>query len=294
MGSQPGPARASAQGLLREDLFTVVIEQFPTDTVDYADIVLPATMQTEHLDVNDGYGHLRAPQPPGGRAARRVPARRLETFRRLARGDGARRARAVRRPTRTLARTLLGDDRLRRSLYEHGWMRLTCPTPFVPFTDGFPTPSGKLEFFSRDGASATASTRSPATRRRRRRDRRRAPARADRPRLALVPEHDLRQQAGPDEARPAARGSSCTPTTPPQRGLATGDTRARLQRPRRASTRDGRGQRPRPARRDRLDQGPLAQARARRRERQRHRRGARRRHGRRRDLPRQPRRGRAG
>ena len=38
---------------MREDLFTVVMEQFETDTVDYADIVLPATMQTEHLDVND-------------------------------------------------------------------------------------------------------------------------------------------------------------------------------------------------------------------------------------------------
>ena len=54
----------------------MVIEQFPTDTVDYADIVLPATMQTEHADLHDGYGHLyllrgtspRSP-PPG-----RVPA----------------------------------------------------------------------------------------------------------------------------------------------------------------------------------------------------------------------------
>ena len=65
------------RGLEREDLFTVVMEQFPTDTVDYADIVLPATMQTEHLDVNDGYGHMYVlAQPPGGRAARRVPVRR--------------------------------------------------------------------------------------------------------------------------------------------------------------------------------------------------------------------------
>ena len=57
MGSNPDQRRVRA-GLEREDLFTVVIEQFPTDTVDYADIVLPATMQTEHLDVNDGYGHV--------------------------------------------------------------------------------------------------------------------------------------------------------------------------------------------------------------------------------------------
>ena len=50
------------------------MEQFPTDTVDYADIVLPATMQTEHLDVNEGYGHMYVHlNRPGGRAARRVP-----------------------------------------------------------------------------------------------------------------------------------------------------------------------------------------------------------------------------
>lgn len=44
-------------GLRREDLFTVVVEQFPTDTVDYADIVLPATTQLEHLDLHHAYGH---------------------------------------------------------------------------------------------------------------------------------------------------------------------------------------------------------------------------------------------
>ena len=65
-----------------------MIEQFPTDTVDYADIVLPATMQTEHLDVNDGYGHMYvslnrpAVAPPG----ECLPA--TETFRRLARAMG--------------------------------------------------------------------------------------------------------------------------------------------------------------------------------------------------------------
>src|SRR5207244_12967268 len=46
------------QGLCREDLFTVVHEQFPTDTVDYADIVLPATTQLEHFDIHGSYGHL--------------------------------------------------------------------------------------------------------------------------------------------------------------------------------------------------------------------------------------------
>ena len=46
------------EGLRRDDLFTVVHEQFPTDTVDYADIALPATTQLEHFDLHGSYGHF--------------------------------------------------------------------------------------------------------------------------------------------------------------------------------------------------------------------------------------------
>jgi len=45
------------RGLRRDDLFTVVLEQFPTDTVDYADIVLPVTTFLEHTDLYLAYGH---------------------------------------------------------------------------------------------------------------------------------------------------------------------------------------------------------------------------------------------
>ena len=46
-----------AQGFAREDLFTVVLEHFQTDTADYADYILPATTQLEHWDVHLAYGH---------------------------------------------------------------------------------------------------------------------------------------------------------------------------------------------------------------------------------------------
>ena len=45
-------------GFSREDLFTVVHEIFPTDTADYADILLPATTQLEQFDIHKAYGHL--------------------------------------------------------------------------------------------------------------------------------------------------------------------------------------------------------------------------------------------
>src|SRR5262249_6744939 len=57
LASVPHQSKIRA-GLAREDLLTVVIEHFPTDTVAYADIVLPATMATEHLDLTSSYGHM--------------------------------------------------------------------------------------------------------------------------------------------------------------------------------------------------------------------------------------------
>ena len=48
---------AVVKGLKRSDLFTVVLEQFVTDTADYADIVLPVTTFLEHTDLYLAYGH---------------------------------------------------------------------------------------------------------------------------------------------------------------------------------------------------------------------------------------------
>jgi anaerobic selenocysteine-containing dehydrogenase len=147
------------RGLAREDLFTVVLEQFPTDTADYADIVLPATMQHEHADLHNGYGHLYlawnepAVAPPGECLST------TETFRRLARRMGLDEP-ALYDSDEELAEQALGSghprltgvtlDRLRKE----GFVRLSVPDPFVPFADGFPTPSGKLEFVSDSAAMA--------------------------------------------------------------------------------------------------------------------------------------------
>jgi anaerobic selenocysteine-containing dehydrogenase len=152
MSSNPDSRRVR-EGLEREDLFTVVMEQFPTDTVDYADIVLPATMQTEHLDLHEGYGHMYlllnrpAVEPPGECLST------TETFRRLASRLGLTEP-SLYDSDEQLIRTMLasGDPSLEGITYERlveeGWVRLNYATPFVPFTDGFPTPSGKLEFVS--------------------------------------------------------------------------------------------------------------------------------------------------
>ena len=147
------------RGLARPDLFTVVVEHFRTDTVDYADIVLPATMQLEHADLHISYGHLyvswnEPAVPPPGEC---LPT--TEIFRRLARRLGLDEP-CLYDSDEELARQVLASDHpsLRGitldALRTRGWMRLDVPEPFVPFADGFPTPSGKLEFYSARMAEA--------------------------------------------------------------------------------------------------------------------------------------------
>ncbi|NUT44254.1 MAG: molybdopterin-dependent oxidoreductase [Thermoactinospora sp.] len=156
------------QGLLRDDLFTVVMEQFPTDTVDYADIVLPATMQIEHMDLHAGYGHMYllwnepAVAPPGECLST------TETFRRLAAHMGLDEP-ALHASDLELAEDLLkGDhpslqgitvDRLRKE----GWVRMNYPEPFVPFAEGFPTSTGRMRFPSAGKAYVPPSWLSDAS-----------------------------------------------------------------------------------------------------------------------------------
>ena len=123
------------RGLARNDLFTVVVEHFLTDTARYADIVLPATMQIEHRDLLIAYGHLylawnEPAVPPPGEC---LPA--TEMFRRLARTMGLDTP-ALYDSDETIARQLLesGHPSLAGITFEQlkarGWMRLNYPDPF--------------------------------------------------------------------------------------------------------------------------------------------------------------------
>jgi len=142
------------RGLAREDLFSVVLEHFQTDTADWADWILPATTQLEHWDVHFSYGHhyvtLNRPAiAPIGEAKPNS-----EIFRLLAAKMGIDHP-AFREDDVAIIKGALDTTAERMkgvtfdALMDKGWVRLNVPTPFVPFaTGGFPTPSGKVEFYS--------------------------------------------------------------------------------------------------------------------------------------------------
>ncbi|HEY2806088.1 MAG TPA: molybdopterin oxidoreductase family protein [Gemmatimonadales bacterium] len=156
--SNPGavaPDRARVRaGLAREDLFTVVLEHFLTDTAMFADVVLPATTQLEHWDVHLAYGHyyvsLNQPSiPPVGES---LP--NSEIFRRLAKACGFTEP-CFDDSDETMIRQALASGHANMQgitferLLETGWARLNLPTPYTPYAEGgFPTPSGKCELFS--------------------------------------------------------------------------------------------------------------------------------------------------
>ncbi len=148
------------RGLAREDLFTVVHEQFLTDTARYANIVLPATTQLEHFDLHHSYGHLYVQINEPAVAPLGEAKSNNDVFRLLARrmgfepelfevSDEQLAARALRPTTGAFPGTAalegIGLDRLRRE----GPVRLNLPRDYAPFAaGGFPTPSGKCELYS--------------------------------------------------------------------------------------------------------------------------------------------------
>jgi len=150
------------KALAREDLFTVVIDLFQTDTADYADIVLPAASFLEFDDLVVPYFHLylsaqvKAENPPG----EALP--NTEIFRRLSRAMGFEEAELYESDREmldtVLARTGFGitfEELASKGTYD------PFPDPVIQFADGkFPTPSGCVEIAS-DRAEADGHPRIP-------------------------------------------------------------------------------------------------------------------------------------
>jgi len=135
-------------GFSREDLFTVVMDHFQTDTADYADIVLPATTQLEHTDVHKSYGHLYVLANNAAIAPIGESLPNSEVFRRLAARMGFDEP-CFRDSDEDICRTALKSKFDWQDLKQRGWQRLGVPGRFAPFAEGgFPTPSGKCELAS--------------------------------------------------------------------------------------------------------------------------------------------------
>jgi anaerobic selenocysteine-containing dehydrogenase len=142
------------RGFARDDLFTVVIEHFQTDTADHADIILPATTQLEHWDIHTSYGHtdVQLNRPAIAAVGQALP--NTEIFRRLARAMGYT-DRCFDDDDLTLCRTAFAWPQGHAShgavdfdtLLARGFATIALPD--APFAQGgFPTPSGRCEFFS--------------------------------------------------------------------------------------------------------------------------------------------------
>src|SRR3989442_10303547 len=128
-------------------------EQVMTDTAHYADIVLPAETSMEHLDLYRSFGQLtvqlaQPALPPQGEAKSN-----WETCRFLARAMRVAEAHYAQGDEGLIREFLArGDATVRGITWEQlvrdGWARIDLPRPYLPFADGAPTPSGKVEFYS--------------------------------------------------------------------------------------------------------------------------------------------------
>lgn len=140
-------AERAREGMARDDLFTIVHEQFLTDTAKYADIVLPATTHIEASDVTTAWGHLwmgwnEAAIDPVGEAVSNT-----ECFRRIAGAMGLTEPSLFDDDMTILRECLPGVDL--DAMRRDGWVRVPFPEDGRPWANGgFPTASGKVELVS--------------------------------------------------------------------------------------------------------------------------------------------------
>jgi anaerobic selenocysteine-containing dehydrogenase len=142
------------RGFAREDLFTVVHELFRTDTVDFADVVLPATTTLEMYDIHKAYGHLYLSLNRPVIAPLGESKANNDVFRLLATRMGLDHP-ALRESDEELARQAMDWNhphlagRTFEDLERAGTLRLSVPEPYTPFAQGgFFTASGKCELYS--------------------------------------------------------------------------------------------------------------------------------------------------
>ena len=137
---------AVRRGLEREDLFTVVSEQFMTDTARYADVVLPAAMETEMIDAMPAWGHLWLGWNEPATAPLGDAVSNTELFRRLATAFGFSQP-ELHLTDMEQVRLAVADHVDLEALRRDGFVRVSSfPENHLPYAEGgFRTPSGKAE-----------------------------------------------------------------------------------------------------------------------------------------------------
>ncbi len=197
--SMPNQRRIQ-EGLQRDDLFTVVHDLFVTETARYADYVLPATSQIEHLDLSPAWGHLYLALNRPAIDPRGESVSNTELFRRLAAALGRTEPYLFESDESMLRAALASghpwlDGITYERLWDEGYARLNRPDDWRPFANGgFPTRSGKAELYSE--SPSRRGTRSAACSRR---HRGRFRASTDHREAAALPQFRL-QPHGPSSA----------------------------------------------------------------------------------------------
>jgi anaerobic selenocysteine-containing dehydrogenase len=147
-------ANLTKKGLEREDLLTVVLEHFMTETAKYADYVFPATTQLEHWDIGDSWGqvYININQPSIAPLGEAKP--NSEFFRLMAQEMGYT-EKCFKESDMEIVKSAFDSDHPYLEgidfdyMQKNGWARYKIPEPFLPHAEGnFGTASGKCEFVS--------------------------------------------------------------------------------------------------------------------------------------------------
>ena len=138
-------------GLSNDNLFTVVLEHFQTDTADYADYLLPATTFLEHTDVYTAYGHYYLQYSEPVVAARGQAKSNRWVFAELARRLGFEDECIFWTPKQIVEELLASSNPKLAGITAERLMRersvkLKLPEPFLPFSDGSHFPDRKIRF----------------------------------------------------------------------------------------------------------------------------------------------------